>query len=82
VPLVQAAVKNVIPESDLISFCGAQLNKMRLNRSKLAFNLNADEAAVMGAALQGAGLSAQFKTKDIRVDDKSPFGVEVTAGWP
>jgi hypoxia up-regulated 1 len=53
---------------------------MRLYRSKLAFNLNADEAAVMGAALQGAGLSAQFKTKDIRVDDKSPFGVEVVAG--
>ena len=36
-------------------------------RSKIAQNVNADEAAVLGAALHGAGLSRQFKTKDIRI---------------
>ena len=44
-------------------------------RSKLAFNLNADEAAVMGAVLQGASLSAQFKTKEIRVDERALAGL-------
>jgi hypothetical protein len=34
----------------------------------------------MGAALQGAGLSAQFKTKDIRVLDKTPFAIELVTG--
>jgi hypoxia up-regulated 1 len=36
---------------------------------RIAVNVNADEAAVLGAALYGAGLSRQFKTKDIRVSD-------------
>jgi hypoxia up-regulated 1 len=36
---------------------------------KIALNVNADEAAVLGAGLYGAGLSRQFKTKDIKVSD-------------
>jgi len=32
-------------------------------------NVNADEAAVLGAALHGASLSRQFKTKDIKITD-------------
>ncbi|KAF7326636.1 Actin-like ATPase domain-containing protein [Mycena venus] len=36
---------------------------------KIALNVNADEAAVLGAALHGAGLSRQFKTKNIKVTD-------------
>lgn len=32
----------------------------------------------MGAVLYGAGLSAQFKTKDIRVQDMTPYSVEMT----
>lgn len=39
----------------------------RSARQKLAQNLNADEAAVMGAALYGATKSSQFRTKDIRL---------------
>lgn len=36
---------------------------------RIALNVNADESAVLGAALYGASLSRQFKTKDIRVID-------------
>ena len=46
--------------------------------NKLAFNVNADEAAVLGAALHGAGLSRQFKTKDIRITDIGPYDVQVS----
>lgn len=31
----------------------------------------------MGAVLYGAGLSSQFKAKDIRVNDISPRAVEI-----
>ena len=37
--------------------------------------MNADEASVLGAALYGAGLSRQFKTKDIRISDIGPYDV-------
>ena len=39
--------------------------------------MNADEASVMGAALYGAALSKQFRTKDIRVADLSPKEVHL-----
>ncbi|KAI0659567.1 actin-like ATPase domain-containing protein [Cubamyces menziesii] len=45
--------------------------------SKIAQNVNADEAAVLGAALHGAGLSRQFKTKDIRISDIGPYDIQV-----
>lgn len=51
---------------------------MVFTRAKIAQNLNADEAAVMGAVLYGAGLSSQFKAKDIRVQDLSPHTVELS----
>jgi hypoxia up-regulated 1 len=47
---------------------------------KIAVNVNADEAAVLGAAFYGAGLSRQFKTKDIRVQDISVH--DVVASYP
>jgi hypoxia up-regulated 1 len=40
--------------------------------------VNADEAAVLGAALYGASLSRQFKTKDIRITDVSPYDIQVS----
>ncbi|KAJ3743119.1 Hsp70 protein-domain-containing protein [Lentinula detonsa] len=43
--------------------------KALVGDDKIALNVNADEAAVLGAALYGAGLSRQFKTKDIRLTD-------------
>jgi hypoxia up-regulated 1 len=46
-----------------------------VGNDKIAVNVNADEAAVLGAALYGAGLSRQFKTKDIRVTDTTVHDV-------
>ncbi|CCM00707.1 uncharacterized protein FIBRA_02747 [Fibroporia radiculosa] len=45
---------------------------------KVAMNVNADEAAVLGAALHGAALSRQFKTKDIKVTDIGAYDVQVS----
>lgn len=52
--------------------------KAAVGDSKIAHNVNTDEAAVLGAALYGAGLSKQFKTKDIRIGDISPYDVQVS----
>jgi hypoxia up-regulated 1 len=41
-------------------------------------NVNSDEAAVLGAALHGASLSRQFRTKDIKLSDISPYDVQVS----
>ncbi|OAX37691.1 actin-like ATPase domain-containing protein [Rhizopogon vinicolor AM-OR11-026] len=43
--------------------------KAAVGEDRIALNVNADESAVLGAALYGASLSRQFKTKDIRVTD-------------
>lgn len=44
---------------------------------KITKNLNADEAAVMGAALFGAGLSRQYRTKDIRLTGLNAHAIDV-----
>jgi len=49
-----------------------------VGEDKIAMNVNADEAAVLGAALHGAGLSRQFKTKDIQVQDISVHNVQAS----
>ncbi|KAG0144201.1 hypothetical protein CROQUDRAFT_80184 [Cronartium quercuum f. sp. fusiforme G11] len=49
--------------------------KSLVGEDKVAVNVNADEAAVMGAALYGAGISKQFKTKDIRVQSIMPHTI-------
>ena len=41
-------------------------------------NVNSDEAAVLGAALHGATLSRQFRTKNIKLSDISPYDVQVS----
>jgi hypoxia up-regulated 1 len=41
-------------------------------------NVNSDEAAVLGAALHGATLSRQFRTKNIKISDISPYDVQVS----
>ncbi|KAB5591682.1 Hsp70 family protein [Ceratobasidium theobromae] len=43
--------------------------KSTVGSSKIATNVNADEAAVLGTAFYGASLSRQFKTKPIKVQD-------------
>ena len=49
-----------------------------VGEDKIAKNLNADEAAVMGAALYGAGITRGFRTKDIRVQDVATYGIDVS----
>jgi hypoxia up-regulated 1 len=48
-----------------------------VGEDKIAVNVNADEAAVFGAALHGASLSRQFRTKEIKVTDVLPYDIQV-----
>ncbi|EMD35137.1 hypothetical protein CERSUDRAFT_116612 [Gelatoporia subvermispora B] len=52
--------------------------KAAVGDNKIALNVNADEAAVLGAALHGASLSRQFKTKDIKVSDIGAYDIQVS----
>ncbi|KAJ7468455.1 Hsp70 protein-domain-containing protein [Mycena latifolia] len=52
--------------------------KAAVGEEKIALNVNADEAAVLGAALHGASLSRQFKTKNIKVTDINVFDIQVS----
>ncbi|TFY61703.1 hypothetical protein EVG20_g6959 [Dentipellis fragilis] len=52
--------------------------KAAVGQEKIAQNVNADEAAVLGAALHGASLSRQFRTKDIKVTDLTPYDVQMS----
>ncbi|KAF9643357.1 actin-like ATPase domain-containing protein [Thelephora ganbajun] len=47
-----------------------------VGESKVGFDVNADEAAVLGAGLYGASLSPQFKTKDIEVSDICMYDIQ------
>ena len=45
-------------------------------QERLGLNVNADEAAVLGAALRGAALTRGFKTKDIRLVERAPYAID------
>lgn len=49
-----------------------------VGKEKIAQNVNADESAVLGAALYGASLSPLFRTKDIKVQDLVPYPVQLS----
>ena len=49
-----------------------------VGEKKIATSVNADEAAVLGAALYGASVSRQFRTKDIKVTDIIPYDVQIS----
>ena len=55
-----------------------QAVKTTAGENKVAVNVNADEAAVLGAGLYGAGLSRQFKTKDIKVSDVYMYDIQAS----
>ncbi|CCA66452.1 related to glucose regulated stress protein, HSP70-like [Serendipita indica DSM 11827] len=55
--------------------------KFTFGENKIAHNVNADEAAVLGAAFYGASLSKQFKTKDIRVEDRALNYLDVMVSY-
>ena len=55
-----------------------QAVKTTVGENKVAVNVNADEAAVLGAGLHGASLSRQFKTKDIKVSDVYMYDIQAS----
>ncbi|KAI9143715.1 Hsp70 protein-domain-containing protein [Paraphysoderma sedebokerense] len=52
--------------------------KKLVGEEKIAKNVNGDEAAVLGAGFRAAGISRQFRVRDIRVKDITPFTVSVS----
>ena len=64
VPLVQAALRE----------------EAGVPEDKLAQNVNADEASVMGAAFYGASFNPQFRMKDIRAYDGNPYPILLREG--
>ena len=92
--MVQAAIKEAVGEYvfRLVYIFNLFMNYIS---DKIALNVNADEAAVLGkyphsssleltkkifsgAALHGASLSRQFKTKNIKVTDISIYDVQAS----
>jgi hypoxia up-regulated 1 len=60
-------------------FVGKKLEAVAGGSSKIKANVNADEAAVMGAAFKAAAISPSFRVKDIRTTDIS--GSTFTLKW-
>ncbi|KAI9690289.1 MAG: lumenal Hsp70 protein [Bathelium mastoideum] len=58
-------------------FVQKKLEEFAGGASKLRSNVNADEAAVFGAAFKGAGLSPSFKVKDIRAGEIATYPVKL-----
>ncbi len=58
-------------------FVQKRLETLVGNPAKLRSNVNADEAAVFGAAFKGAGLSPSFKVKEIRDIDTAGYSVGI-----
>ena len=68
----------------MVVLSGRHLYKSSLRRyqapaKKIKTNVNADEAAVMGAAFKAASLSASFRVKDIKAYEMS--GSAVNLKW-
>lgn len=56
-------------------FVQKQLEKFAGSSKKIRTNVNADEAAVFGAAFKGAALSPSFRVKEIRASDAASYPV-------
>lgn len=52
------------------------------DREELGKNINADEAAAMGAVYQAAALSKAFKVKTFLIRDAALFPIQVSAAYP
>ncbi|KAJ9051207.1 lumenal Hsp70 protein [Entomophthora muscae] len=48
-----------------------------IGADKISQNVNGDEAAALGAVFRGAGMSSQFKVKDIRLKERTMYPVEL-----
>ncbi|KAF2084055.1 actin-like ATPase domain-containing protein [Saccharata proteae CBS 121410] len=62
-------------------FVQRKLETLAGDASKLRTNVNADEAAVFGAAFKGAGLSPSFRVKEIRDSDAANFAAGLRYTW-
>lgn len=67
VPLVQTALKEAIES------LASESSTKRTAEDIIAQNVNTDEAAVLGAAFYGAGLSRQFRMKNIELHEKTVY---------
>ena len=76
IPMVQTAIKAAVGGYILFKV-SLLLSLTRLLSDKSTLNVNADEAAVLWAALYGASLSKQFKTKTSKVNDTSVHYIQV-----
>ena len=87
-PLMQALDVAKISLTDLDSvilhggavrtpFVQKQLEGLVGDSQKLKTNVNADEAAVMGAAFKAAGLSRSFRVKEIRALDSAAYAATI-----
>ncbi|KAI9817334.1 MAG: lumenal Hsp70 protein [Phylliscum demangeonii] len=56
-------------------FLQERLEKLIGDAGKIRSNVNADEAAVFGAAFMGAGRSPSFRVKEIRSRDAGPYAI-------
>lgn len=60
-----------------VPFVQAAIKEVLGSDDKIAQNVNADEAAVLGAAYYGAALSRQFKMKSIELIERSVWETTV-----
>ncbi|KAJ5131469.1 uncharacterized protein N7515_007508 [Penicillium bovifimosum] len=58
-------------------FVQKQLENFAGSPQKVRTNVNADEAAVFGAAFKGAALSPSFRVKDIRTGDAASYPISL-----
>ncbi|KAJ5188050.1 Heat shock protein 70 family [Penicillium cf. griseofulvum] len=58
-------------------FVQKQLENFAGSSKKIRTNVNADEAAVFGAAFKGAALSPSFRVKDIRTGDAAAYPISL-----
>ncbi|OQE41250.1 hypothetical protein PENCOP_c005G06603 [Penicillium coprophilum] len=58
-------------------FVQRQLESFAGSSKKIRTNVNADEAAVFGAAFKGAALSPSFRVKDIRTGDAAAYPISL-----
>ncbi|KAJ5158084.1 uncharacterized protein N7500_007735 [Penicillium coprophilum] len=58
-------------------FVQRQLETFAGSSKKIRTNVNADEAAVFGAAFKGAALSPSFRVKDIRTGDAAAYPISL-----
>ncbi|CAG8539513.1 9442_t:CDS:10 [Ambispora leptoticha] len=86
-PINDALSKTIISKDDIKSLVlvggGVRVPAVQavlssiLGEDKIAKNVNGDEAAALGAVFRGAGLSGQFKVKEIKVKDLIIYPIDV-----